>query len=164
LLSYDAGERTKVAIVLADGIHDYKDDTGWGVVAWAQCDPAELPAAVSDELGIGVWEDDSGQRLPSSRVRSRQGPEHCDWQAITFLLVGPGDARSDWYVRDTAGELAQWLNGRFEADAAVPKDATDTGWQRDGRRLWLAADAAYLVDGNGSAERWPKATEPIMCA
>src|SRR5262245_11953106 len=29
LLSYDVGERTKVAAVLADGIRDWDDDVGW---------------------------------------------------------------------------------------------------------------------------------------
>ena len=105
LLSYDVGERTKVSVVLADGIRDWDDDVGWGVVAWAQCDPAEFPAEVTDDLGIGVWEDASGQRVPFTRVHSRQGPEHCSWTDITFLLIGPDDHRADWYVRDATGEF-----------------------------------------------------------
>ena len=51
LLSYDVGERTKVSVVVADGIRDWDDDVGWGVVAWAQCDPAEFPAEVTDGPG-----------------------------------------------------------------------------------------------------------------
>jgi hypothetical protein len=161
LLSYDVGERTKVSVVLTDGIRDFNDDVGWGVVAWAQCDPAELPAEVTDDLNIGVWEDASGRRLPVTRVRSYQGPEHCSWTDITFLLIGP-----DWYVRDPARQFPELLRGTFDGDATLPEDATSTGWSRDGRELWLAEDAAYLVavDDRRDVERWPAAREPILCA
>jgi hypothetical protein len=167
LLSYDVAARTKVSVVLADGIRDFNGDTGWGVVAWAQCDPAELPPDVTDGLGIGVWEDASGRRLPVKRVHSYQGPEHCSWTGITFLLIGPDYDRADWYVRDPANELRDLLRGGFDDDAALPEDATSTGWRRDGRELWLdEKEAAYLVDIDdpGDVERWPAAKEPIMCA
>lgn len=166
LLSYDVGDRTKVAVVVADGIRDWNDDVGWGVVAWAQCDPSEFPAEVTEDLGIGVWEDASGRRLPVTRVRSRQGPEHCDWTDITFLLIGPDEDGADWYVRDTSGELSDFLRGRFDDDAKLPGDATSTGWRRSRRELWLGRDAAYLVDTDDphDVERWPAAKEPILCA
>jgi hypothetical protein len=168
LLSYDVGDRTKVSVVLADGIRDWNDDVGWGVVAWAQCDPAEFPAEVTDDLGIGVWEDASGQRLPVTRVRSFQGAEHCSWTDITFLLIGPDEHRADWYVRDVNGEFPELLRGTFDHDATLPKDATSTGWRRSGRQLWLGHDkeAAYLVDIDDphDVERWPAAKEPILCA
>jgi hypothetical protein len=168
LLSYDVGDRTKVAVVVADGIRDWDDDVGWGVVGWAQCDPSEFPAEVTDDLGIGVWEDASGRRLPVTRVRSFQGPEHCDWTDITFLLIGPDEHRADWYVRDVNGEFSDLLNGTFADDATLPNDATSTGWRRSGRQLWLGHDkeAAYLVDRDDphTAERWPAAKEPILCA
>lgn len=165
LLSYDVGDRTKVAVVLADGIRDYKDEVGWGVVAWADCDPAELPAEVTDDVNVGIWEDASGRRQSVKRIHSFQGAEHCDWTDITFLLIGPGEDTADWYVRDTSGELSDFLHGEFDGDAALPSDATSTGWRRGGRELWLAHDkqAAYLV-GRDDVERWPAATEPIMCA
>jgi hypothetical protein len=164
---YDVADRTKVAVVLADGIRDFNGDEGWGVVAWAQCDPAELPAAVTEDLGIGVWEDASGRRLPVRRVHSYQGPEHCSWTDITFLLVGPDYDRADWYVRDATGESPDLLRGTFDDDATLLKGATSTGWRRDGRELWLdVRQAAYLVDVDdpGDVERWPAAKEPIMCA
>ena len=168
LLSYDVRDRSKVAVVLADGIRDWNGDVGWGVVAWAMCDPAELPAAVTDELNVGVWQDASGRRVPVTRVRSFQGAEHCSWENVTFLLIGPDERRADWYVRDASGELSGQLRGRFAADATLPDSATSTGWSRGGRELWLGPgkEAVYLADGDdpGAVERWPAAKEPILCA
>ena len=168
LISYDVRDRSKVAVVVADGIRDWNDDVGWGVVAWAQCDPAEFPAEVTDDLNIGVWEDASGRRLPVTRVRSFQGAEHCSWTDVTFLLIGPDVRRADWYVRDATGELPDHLRGEFDPDAAVPDGATFTGWSRDGRQLWLGPgkDAAFLVDSDDptAVERWPGTKQPILCA
>jgi hypothetical protein len=168
LISYDVRHRGKVAVVVAEGIRDWKDDVGWGVVAWAQCDPAEFPAEVTDDLNIGVWEDASGRRLPVTRVRSFQGAQHCSWTDVTFLLIGPDVRRADWYVRDATGELPDHLRGEFDPDATLPNDATFTGWTRGGRQLWLGPDneAAYLVDIDDPhvIERWPAAKEPILCA
>jgi len=151
---------------MADGIRDYRGEVGWGIVEWADCDPAEFPAEVTDELNVGVWEDASGRRLSVKRVHSFQGAEHCDWTDITFLMIGPGRERADWYVRDTSGELADFLEGKFNDDATLPDDATSTGWRRDGRELWLGREAAYLVaiDDPHDIERWPAAKEPIGCA
>jgi hypothetical protein len=167
LLSYDVGDRTKVAVVVADGIRDWNNDVGWGVVAWAQCDPAELPAEVTDDMGIGVWQDASGRRLPITRVRSFQGPEHCNWTDITFLLIGPDEHDADWYVRDPPSDFDDLVRGTFAADATLPKHATSSGWRRSGRELWLGRDkdAAYLVDIDDphDVERWPAAKEPILC-
>ena len=167
LLSYDVEEGTKVAVIAADGVRDYNDDEGWGVESWAQCDPAELPGRVTDALGIGVWEDASGNRVPVTDVHSFSGPEHCDWQDITFLVVGP-EEKADQYLRDTTGALAELLRTAYAADATLPADATDTGLRRNGRQLWLDADgrAAYLVsvDDPADVERWPAAKEPIGCA
>ncbi len=167
LLSYDVDQSTLVAFIAADGIRDYNDDEGWGVESWAACDPAELPASVTDALGIGVWEDAAGRRLPVTRVQSYQGPEHCDWQEITFLLLGPGEDQ-DEYVRDPNGELTRWLQTTYDPTAELPANATDTGLHREGRQLWLGSDgrAAYLVSNSDpdDVERWPAARQPITCA
>lgn len=164
LLSYDVDGRTKIAVVAADGIHDWAGHEGWGVESWAQCDPAELPAEVSDDLGIGVWRTADGDPVPVDRVASFPGPEHCDWQDITFLTLGDDTQ----YLRDTAGELRRWSTTSYDAGATVPDDAHDTGLERDGRHLWLAADrsAAYLVATGdpGDVERWPATRERVACA
>ncbi len=166
LLSYDVAGRTKVAVIAFDGIHDWDGDTGWGVESWAGCDLAELPAAVTDASSIQVWEDADGERVPVTRVFSFSGPEHCDWQDITFLNVGP-EEHSDRYLRDTQGELADWTRGRYVGTASLPRDASDTGFRHDGRALWLVPekDAAYLVSLSDATdvERWPAEDTPIGC-
>jgi hypothetical protein len=167
LLSYDVAGRTRIAFVAAEDVRDDTGDEGWGLEAWAQCDPSELPPAVTEALGIEVWEDAAGARVPVSEVRSFAGPEHCDWQDITFLEVG-SPQRSHQYVRDADGELADWLMTTFSAQASLPDGATDTGYRRAGRQLWTTpeGDAAFLVDVTDprDVERWPRAADPIGCA
>jgi hypothetical protein len=167
LLSYDVGGRTKIAFVVSQDVQDFNGDTGWGVETWAECDPSELPASVTDDLDIDVWEDASGRRVPVTRIRSFQGAKHCDWQDITFLHLGP-DRGGEEYVSDRHGEFTELLRTTFDGSATLPTDATDTGFRRDGRALWLGEghNAAYLVnveDAN-DVERWPASDEPIRCA
>jgi uncharacterized protein YceK len=167
LLSYDVDGRTKVALVAADGVRDWDDDEGWGLRAWAQCDPSEWPADVADDLNIGVWENESGKRVPVTRIHSFKGAEHCDWTDITFLALGP-EEKADWYVRDVGAEFKALLHTTFSDRAALPADATDTGLRRDGRQLWIGPGekAAYLVslDDPEDVERWPRAKQDIGCA
>ena len=108
LLSLDVDDRTKVAVIVADDIRDWDDNSGWGVEAWATCDPAELGAAYHSSYGVRVWHDANGDPVPLSKVKSFPGSEHCDWQDITFLYVGM-EPDQDTYLRDTEGELRQVL-------------------------------------------------------
>jgi hypothetical protein len=170
LLSYDVDGRTKVSLVVVDDVRDWNDDEGWGVRAWAQCDPSELPPEVTDELEIGVWEDESGRRVPITRIQSLKGSEHCNETDITYLLVGPEDT-ADWYVSDPgehADDFSGLLRTTFSDDVGLPEGATDTGLRRGGRQLWLGPEneAAYLVslDDADDVERWPAAKEPLWCA
>ena len=167
LFSYDVGGRTKVAIFAADEVRDWNHDKGWGVRVWAQCDPSEFPSDVTDDLNIGVWEDESGRRVPVTRIQSFQGAEHCSWTNITFLLLGP-EKKADWYVRDVKREFSGLLRSTFSDHATLPADATDTGLRRDGRQLWIAPSgkAAYLVSLKDAkdVERWPAAKRRIGCA
>jgi hypothetical protein len=166
LLSYDVGGQTKVAVIAFDGIRDWDGHTGWGVESWASCDPAELSPAVTEASWMQVWEDHDGNRVPVTKVFSFAGPEHCDWQDITFLNVGP-EEHGDRYLRDTHGELSDWTSGRYDASTSLPRDAVDTGFRREGRALWLVPkkDAAYLVSltDQTDVERWPAETTPIGC-
>src|ERR671915_1318608 len=168
LFSYDVDGRTKVALFAANGVRDGNGDEGWGVRAWAQCDPSELPRDVTDDLNIGVWEVESGRRVPVTRIQSFQGAEHCSWTDITFLLVGP-EKTADQYVRDTSGgDFARLLRTTFTNVDRPPEGGIDTGLRRDGRQLWIGPDkgAAYLVslDDAQDVERWPAAKRPIRCA
>jgi hypothetical protein len=167
LFSFDVAQRSKVVFIAADGVVDFDGDRGWGIETWAECDPSELPAEVTEALGIQVWHDAAGNRVPVTVIRSSQGPEHCDWQDITFLHIGP-QRDAEEYLRDTTGELADLLSTTYDGAATVPRNATDTGLRRDGRQLWLGPDhdAAYLVslDDPGDVERWPAAKRPIGCA
>jgi hypothetical protein len=165
LLSYDVAGLTKVAVVAADGIEDWDGDTGWGVESWATCDQSELPDDVVEPTQ--VWTDDAGVRVPTSEVVSWPGPEHCDWQDLTFLTLGDGDRDSArQYVGDgPAGDLQTLLLTTYAASVPLPADAEDAGYRRDGLELWLTEDAAYLVaPGDAGGERWPRAREPIACA
>lgn len=164
LYSYDAQGETKAAVIVADSIRD-GDDTGWGVESWAMCDPAELPDQLTDEMGIEIWEDGSGNRVPTGRISSGPGAEHCDWQDVRFMTLDSDTDRRQ-FVRDVHGEFGT-LTTTYDGSAALPPDATDTDLHRDGLHLWLAADgsAAYLVSESdpGDVERWPNAPEPIYC-
>ncbi|MET1059042.1 MAG: hypothetical protein ABWX84_05570 [Nocardioides sp.] len=164
LMSWDVDQRTKVAFVVADGIRDYNGDRGWGVESWAQCNYAELTAEEIAELGVQVWEDRDGTLVPTTEVTSYAGPEHCDWQDITFLRLG-GEVKGRQFLRDVDGELAEQTRSTYDGSATLPDAARDTGFHREGRELWVTRDAAYLVDLSdpGDVERWPEAEEPILC-
>lgn len=172
LLSYDVDELTKVAVIVRNGITDFDDDTGWGVESWASCDPAELGVDVAEDLGFQIWTDRDGRPVPTTDVTSFPGAEHCDWQDLTWLYLGQStdiDREFDTYLSgDIDGIFADQLTTRPDASATLPKDATDTGWQRDGRQLWLGTDprAAYLVsvDDPTDVQLWPAVTERIGCA
>jgi hypothetical protein len=117
---------------------------------------------VTDDPNIGVWEHDSGRRVPVTRIQSFQGAEHCSWTDITLLLVGREET-ADWYVRDTSGgDFLELLRTTFANEATLPEDATDTGFRRDGRQLWIGPDeeAAYLV----SLDDAHLPSEPRRCA
>ena len=169
LFSYDVNGRTKVSMLAVDGVRDWNGDEGWGVRAWAQCDPSEFPPDVTDDLNIGVWEGESGRRLPVTRIVSYQGSEHCSWTDVTFLLLGPRET-GDWYLRDArhSPDFTGLLRTTFADQTTLPERATDTGWRRGGRQLWIGPDneAAYLVslDDANDVERWPAAKERIACA
>lgn len=147
----------KVALVVSDDVTDWDGDSGWGVTSWAACDPAEFEPATSDALGVQVWENAWGDRMPIDTISSYRGAEHCDWQHLTFLEAGGVD-----YVNGTADGFGPMLRSTYAADAVMPQDATDTGFRRDGRELWVTEDAAYMVSATGT-ERWPAFRDGIGC-
>lgn len=172
LLSFDVGDQTKAAVVVADDVKDYRDHTGWGVEAWASCDPAELGVDAAEDLGVQLWTDAAGRPVPTTKVLSFPGAEHCDWQDLTWLRLGVAsdiDRDFDEYLSgDDDGQLTDYLTTKPDRSATLPKDGVDTGWQRDGRELWLGEHprAAYLVsiDDPTDVQLWPATTQPISCA
>jgi hypothetical protein len=165
LLSYDIHGRTRVAVVVAEGVSDWRDRTGWGVESWAGCDPVELPEEILDAVGVEVWEDAEGERVPVARVHSLD--DWCDLSGVTVVQVGPEWRRDQRWYRDPTGQLSARGAHRYSADAELPPDAEATGWHRDGRELWLVPDrsAAYSVsiEDPGDVERWP-AAQALSCA
>ncbi|MFI7587327.1 hypothetical protein ACIB24_09665 [Spongisporangium articulatum] len=191
LRSYDVEGRTRVAVVVADGLLDYRGKSGWAVEAWAQCDPSEFPAAVTDALHLQVWTDAAGRRVPLTVVHSFPGAEHCDWQQATFLTLydpdHPGDGQRPgrelgYYVRDVRGQFTGHTSSTYAAAVPVPATARDSGYRYQGRELWLSptgpdtgpdtgperrqAPAAYLVSPEvpGVGERWPALKQFVGCA
>lgn len=159
LFSYDVEAKTKAAVVVTldeDGA-TYADD--WVAEAIAWCDVSEYPEDLPAAGAPQVWTDRTGRRVPTTTVQSFPGPEHCNWQTVTFLEVGDRE-----FLRDPDGELADFVEQPgYAPDVPLPVGATDTGWVREGARLWLTSAAAY-VDVGGRTERWSETTQDIGCA
>jgi hypothetical protein len=166
LVTWATDRDALAAFVVRDGVAGAEGDRGWGVASYAVCDPADWPPAASDAAGIEVWSDAEGDRVPTSLIQSAAGPAHCGWETMTFLFLGVNGADGEFYGSPD-DELQRYLSTTYQAHASLPEDARDTGYRREDRELWLAADgsAAYLVAAEGDAERWPApAGEPIRCA
>lgn len=142
-------------------------NTGWYVESWARCDWAELPPALADNLDLQVWTDASGRRVATTRLASSPGPEHCSWQDTTFLSIDGGDLNGgQTYLEHPQDSLyPDYLTVAYTAQADLPDDAQDTGYQYDGRRLWLAPDhSGAFVGTPDSVAIWPRTTQPLGCA
>ncbi|MCX5135337.1 hypothetical protein OOK06_25050 [Streptomyces sp. NBC_00340] len=161
LFSFDVRGRTKVAVVVAK---DQPHRPGWGPETSASCDPSEWPASYARSKGYEIWADRTGHRVPTTKVSSSPGAEHCDWQSAHFLDLGSGP-NSRQYVRDPEGLFdSGLLKGTYDADTRMPADARDTGYHYRDWTLWLAADrsTAYVRTSDG-VEAWPAAARPIGC-
>lgn len=104
--------------------------------------------------------DGDGDRVPTQEVVSYSGPEHCDWQSMTFLETG-----GHTYVRASTPDLRDFFAEPYDPARPLPADAVDTGFERDGRHLWLSPDRlrAYVGDRT-SVELWPATTQHLGCA
>ncbi|MDR6975746.1 hypothetical protein J2X68_002434 [Streptomyces sp. 3330] len=161
LFSYDVDGRTKIAVVVA---RDQEERPGWGPETNASCDPAELPASVTDPGGPEIWTDGRGERVATTTLTSYPGAEHCGWQTAHFLGTGRGEDHRQ-YVRDPEGVIEEdQLTSPYDGDTAMPAGAHDTGYRHGDWRLWLTDDAstAYVRTSDG-VEAWPLAKEPVAC-
>lgn len=167
LYSYDVDGRTKVALIISDRpLEGF--ESGWHVETEGRCDLAEFPDAVTDALGIQVWTDKDGVRVPTTEIQSRQGQEHCKWESVTFLNLGRPQ-----YIRDPNGAISSAADSlfggqfrtTFDPAATLPADAKDTGFRLDGKSLWLAANkSAAYVGTRETVERWPAPVKRVGCA
>ncbi len=121
LFSFDVDGRTKVAVVVAK---DRPGRPGWGPEAHASCDPAELPASLTDSERYEIWTGRDGERVPVARLTSYAGDAHCGWRSAHFLGTGRFED-SRLYVRDPDGVLdAGLLTAPYDGDTAPP-----TAWR-----------------------------------
>jgi hypothetical protein len=92
-----------------------------------------------------------------SVLKEERGPEHCGWESATFLRY-----QRDWYVKDPQRALppAEQPVG-YTANAELPTDAVPTGFNSDGRELWISAStggtAVFVVTPERTG-RWPRLT------
>jgi hypothetical protein len=154
----------KMAVILLDG-PALGAPSGWHPESWARCNPSEFPDSVIWDPGLEIWTDDTGNRVPTYRVVSSQGPEHCSWTGMRFLTIDENDRA---YVRAPDRELLKdYFAEDFQASVKLPPDVIDTGFNRGVEHLWLSADRerAYVgVNGVPTVELWPRTTQPLACA
>lgn len=122
LYVYEVDGSPKAALVIADSASVQLDtEDRWAIETFASCDPAEFDPSTDDEIPRQVWQDADGNRVPTSVNTSARGPEHCEWETVTFLtLDGQGYISDPDDVLDGRGFVAP-----FDADAALPPDAVE---------------------------------------
>jgi hypothetical protein len=147
--------RVKEAVIVHDG--PTVEGKGWHVEAWARCDWSEFPDDVPGAWGIQIWVGETGQRVPTTRVKSFA--DACDQDGMTELVVGRRH-----YLGGSPPSLRDWLAEAPRHDVSVPGDAVDTGYHRGDRHLWLSADdqRAY-VGSRAGVDVWPRLAKPLIC-
>ena len=166
LYTYEVDRRVRQAVIVHHG-PSVEGTTGWYVESWARCDWAELPAALADGLGLEVWTDGSGRRVPTDRIVSSKGPEHCDWQQMRFLDLDGGDLEDgQTYVEHPEADLyPDYVRVPYAASSRLPSDARDTHYERQGQHLWIAPDRSRAFVGtSGSVAVWPRTVQRLGCA
>jgi hypothetical protein len=164
LFTIRVDSQVKMAVVLLNG-PALGTLSGWHMESWARCNPSEFPDQVTRERGLEIWTDDTGKRVPTYRVVSSAGPEHCDWTSMRFLNLDESDRP---YVREPDPEyLDDYFAEDFRARVKLPDNAIDTGLNHGTEHLWLSADRkrAYIGSrGAATVELWPRTTQPFGCA
>ncbi len=69
-----------------------------------------------------MWTDKTGRRLPTSRVSSGLGPQHCSWEDMRFLRLDGGDLEDgESYVEHPEAELyPDYFTVAYTASATLP--------------------------------------------
>jgi hypothetical protein len=157
----EVGGVVKQAVIVRDGpATEGAGGPGWHVESWAHCDYSELPRSFTDSIGLRIWSDAAGRPMPMTTIEAWRGPEHCDWQSMTFLHLGDAS-----YVRDPLPELEEYFAESYVQHAQLPRDAVDTGFSSDGERLWLSSDKRQAFVGTvDDVEAWPRDVRGLGCA
>ena len=108
-----------------------------------------------------MWHDAAtGEPVPTTEVEAWRGPEHCDWQSMVFLSLG-----RETYVRNPAPDVEGFVAEQWRPHTELPADAVDTGYEREGERLWVSADRQRVFVGTpDDVELWPRERSGIGCA
>ena len=156
----DVAGQLKQAVIVRNGpATEGAGGAGWYVESWAHCDYSELPRSFADSIGLQIWTDSDGHPVATTTIESWVGPEHCDWQSMTFLYLGKAV-----YVRDPQPELGDYFAEPYDESAQLPADALPTGFERDGQRLWLSPDKQRAFVGSAEhLEVWPRAVQGLGC-
>ena len=115
-----------------------------------------LPRSSTDSLGLQIWSDSSGRKVPTTTIESWRGPEHCDWQSLTFLYLGKAV-----FVRNPQREVAE----PYDKHVELPASVVDTGFERADDHLWLSPEKERAFVGTrDDVEIWPRAIRHLGCA
>lgn len=109
-----------------------------------------------DDL-VGDWT--NGAEVPRryESVEVFRGAEHCGWEDVLFMSLQPEDGEWLQFVRAEAPTRLDWIAGPVEINVSLLSDAIDTGYERNGTRLFLAADSGYVwLMSDEATERWPR--------
>jgi hypothetical protein len=129
---------------------------------------------------VGTWYNADGYGMPDSRpfaMTILSGAQHCGWDGILFLeTTWPlGEIVRRMSIGDTLTfgripgnpKVGIEFATSFQPDTELPPAAYDTGYHRDRWHLWVVDDrirqAVWMVHGD-TVERWPAATNPVLCA
>ena len=168
LYAFEVGGEPKQAVIIRNGpATDGAGGPGWYVESWARCDLSEFPDAVAEaNFGLQIWTDDTGERVSTGQIESYPGPEHCDWQNMTFLYLNEDGPDQAFYVRrpDSEPYLREHFAEPFDSTLPLPADAVDTGYECAGEHLWLSPDEQRAYVGTSEqVELWPRTIKPLRC-
>jgi hypothetical protein len=128
----------------------------------AECDLTLEPRYLAKDR-LHRWTNARGCKVRLDVLMTRDGPEHCDMQALRGLVLGiplgavttPRNTRI--YTRGA---------GRARRDVRLPYGAEDTGYRQGDVALWMLrgeASYVYLVSPQ-HVEAWPLQRTPRVCA
>ena len=166
LFVFEVAGRAKEAMIMHEGpAAEGTGGYGWYLESWAICDLVEFPVDFVEGLGRQVWTDAEGDVLPTRTLDVWRGAEHCGWQAMTFLSLGPWDDKVPTFIANPLPYLREYVAEPFQPHANLPPDAVDSGFRHGEDRLWVAPDRsrAYVGSSPSDVEMWPRMVKELGC-